>query len=126
MLHVPDTGPGKRVPGAGARTEGREASRQSSEVGAVCRKAARTVLCGGRPVMGVPTAIDRILFPIILVAFCLRGGLLASADKLSFTVHFAGCTEFAGWGPVSLAEAQPVVPAGYVIAGAAMGQAAIV
>src|SRR5215813_10284280 len=45
------------VPGAGARTEGREASRQSSEVGAVCRKAARTVLCGGRPVMGVPTAI---------------------------------------------------------------------
>ena len=28
MLHVPDTGPGKRVTGAGARTEGREASRQ--------------------------------------------------------------------------------------------------
>jgi len=59
MLHVPDTGPGKRVTGAGARTDGREASRQSSEVGAVCRKAARTVLCGGRPVMGVPTAIAR-------------------------------------------------------------------
>src|SRR5262249_18457867 len=38
-----------------------EASRQSSEVGAVCRKAARTVLCGGRPVMGVPTAIARRL-----------------------------------------------------------------
>src|SRR5215469_255042 len=57
MLHVPDTGPGKRVTGAGARTDDREASRQSSEVGAVCRKAARTVLCGGRPVMGVPTAI---------------------------------------------------------------------
>src|SRR6202035_1392478 len=34
-----------------------EASRQTSEVGAVCRKAARTVLCGGRPVMDVPTAI---------------------------------------------------------------------
>jgi len=34
-----------------------EASRQTSEVGAVCRKAARTVLCGGRPVMGIPTAI---------------------------------------------------------------------
>src|SRR5690349_5699584 len=34
-----------------------EASRQTSEVGAVCGKAARTVLCGGRPVMGVPTAI---------------------------------------------------------------------
>ena len=30
--------------GAGARTEGHAASRQTSEVGAVCRKAARTVL----------------------------------------------------------------------------------
>src|ERR1700738_3908051 len=59
MPHGPDTGPEKRVTGAGARTEGREASRQTSEVGAVCRKAARTVLCGGRPVMGVPTAIAR-------------------------------------------------------------------
>jgi hypothetical protein len=54
-----------------------EASRQTSEVGAVCRKAARTVLCGGRPVMGVPTAIaisdggpwsaTRSLFKIIQV-----------------------------------------------------------
>src|ERR1700731_2567332 len=59
MPHVPDTGPGKRVTGTGARTDGREASRQTSEVGAVCRKAARTDLCGGRPVMGVPTAIVR-------------------------------------------------------------------
>src|SRR6202022_2124188 len=57
MRRVPDTGPGKRVTGGGAGTEGREASRQTSEVGAVCGKAARTVLCGGRPVMGVPTAI---------------------------------------------------------------------
>ena len=59
MPHVPDTVPGKRVTGAGARKEGREASRQTSEVGAVCGQAARTVLCGGRPVMGVPTAIVR-------------------------------------------------------------------
>ena len=59
MPHVPDTGPGKRVTGTGARTDGREASRQTSEVGAVCRKATRTVLCGGRPVMGVPTAIAK-------------------------------------------------------------------
>jgi len=57
MPHVPDTGPGKCVTGAGACTEGREASRQTSEVGAVCGKAARTVPCGGRSVMGVPTAI---------------------------------------------------------------------
>jgi hypothetical protein len=45
MPHVPDTVPGKRVTDAGARTEGREASRQASEVGAVCGKAARTVVC---------------------------------------------------------------------------------
>jgi hypothetical protein len=36
MLHVPDTAPGKRVTGAGARTDGREASRQTSKVGAGC------------------------------------------------------------------------------------------
>ncbi len=35
----------------------RQVRRQTPEVGAVCGKAARTVLCGGRPVMGVPTAI---------------------------------------------------------------------
>jgi hypothetical protein len=29
-------------------------------VGAVCGKPARTVLCGGRPVMGVPTAIPTV------------------------------------------------------------------
>ena len=34
-----------------------ELSRQTPEVGAVCGNSARTVLCGGRPVMGVPTAI---------------------------------------------------------------------
>ena len=43
MPHVPDTVPGKRVTDAGARTEGR-GQPSTSEVGAVCRKAARTVL----------------------------------------------------------------------------------
>ena len=54
-----------------------EASRQTSEVGAVCRKAARTVLCGGRPVMGVPTAIVRNLGmvrdPLLDVRLALLG-----------------------------------------------------
>src|ERR1700731_3670920 len=54
-----------------------EASRQTSEVGAVCRKAARTVLCGGRPVMGVPTAIVRNLGmgrdPLLDVGLALLG-----------------------------------------------------
>src|SRR3977135_3171402 len=35
----------------------RQVRRYSLEVGAVCGKAARTVLCGGRSAMGVPTAI---------------------------------------------------------------------
>src|SRR6266699_3111443 len=35
----------------------RQVRRHSPEVGAVCGKAARTDLCGGRSVMGVPTAI---------------------------------------------------------------------
>ena len=34
----------------------RSLRRQAPEVGAVCLNWARTVLCGGRPVMGVPTA----------------------------------------------------------------------
>ena len=58
------------------------------------------------------------LFPLITST--------AWADTGSFTVHFTGCTEFAGWGPVSLAEAQPLLPSGYTIAGAEMGQASIV
>jgi hypothetical protein len=68
----------------------------------------------------------RILCGVLLLFLCLHAGRVTSAETRSFTVHFAGCTEFAGWGPVSLAEAQPLVPTGYVIAGAAMGQAAIV
>src|SRR5271157_2212868 len=42
--------------------------RQSPEVGAVCGNPARTVLCGGRSAMSVPTAIflpfSRISFPL--------------------------------------------------------------
>src|SRR2546430_7145819 len=36
----------------------RSLRRHTPEVGAVCGKAARTVLCGGRSVMSVPTASD--------------------------------------------------------------------
>jgi hypothetical protein len=68
----------------------------------------------------------RILFGVIFLLLCLHVGRVTSGETRSFTVHFSGCTEFAGWGPVSLAEAQPLVPSGYVIAGAANGHAAIV
>jgi hypothetical protein len=70
--------------------------------------------------------IKKDLLGVIVFLLCLSVTSVVVAETGSFTVHFAGCTEFAGWGPVSLAEAQPLVPAGYVIAGAAMGQAAIV
>jgi hypothetical protein len=38
----------------------RQTCRQIPKVGAVCGNSARTVLCGGRPVMGVPTAIPAV------------------------------------------------------------------
>src|ERR1035437_4974823 len=60
VKHAPGTVPGKRVTGAGAHTARREniaKRRYLPEVGAVCGKSARTDLCGGRPVMDVPTAI---------------------------------------------------------------------
>ena len=40
--------------------------RQTPKVGAVCGKAARTVLCGGRAVMRVPTAIEANVLPFWL------------------------------------------------------------
>ena len=54
--HVLDSEPGTRVTGAGAHTA--SICRHTPEVGAVCGKAARTVLCGGRSAMSVPTAIQ--------------------------------------------------------------------
>jgi len=70
--------------------------------------------------------IKNTLFGVTLCILALSAPTVAPAETGSFTAHFAGCTEFAGWGPVALAQVQPLVPAGYVIAGAAMGQAAIV
>jgi len=47
------------VPGAGPHTCGRcsTAAHRLLAIGAVCGNSARTDLCGGRPAMGVPTAI---------------------------------------------------------------------
>src|SRR3979411_3336029 len=47
----------------------RQVRRHSLEVGAVCGKAARTVLCGGRSAMGVPTAIAPLAMTIQARAF---------------------------------------------------------
>ena len=56
--HGPDAEPGNRATGAGAHTSNRKTAicRHSPEVGAVCGKAARTDLCGGRGAISVPTA----------------------------------------------------------------------
>jgi hypothetical protein len=81
--------------------------------GLICNKSRKTRL------------IKRTYLGVIFL-LCLSTTTVAVAETGSFTVHFTGCTEFAGLGPVALAEAQLLVPAGYVIAGAAMGQAAIV
>jgi hypothetical protein len=70
--------------------------------------------------------VSKTLLPVTVLVHFLCGAQLASADIRSFKVQFVGCTEFVGWGPVYLAAAQPLLPAGYVIAGAASGQAAIV
>src|SRR6266853_3602303 len=54
----PDAEPGNRDTGAGAHTSNRKTAicRHSPEVGAVCGKAARTDLCGGRGAISGPTA----------------------------------------------------------------------
>ena len=43
-----------------------------------------------------------------------------------FSVDFSNCTEFAGEGPVAVAQAVPLVPQGYTVAGASSGVAHIV
>src|SRR5260370_29831369 len=48
----------------------RHVRRQTPEVGAVCGKAARTVLCGGRSAMSVPTAIASLAITKIEVGVC--------------------------------------------------------
>src|SRR5437764_15366376 len=62
--HVPGAEPDKRVTGAGTHTA---ICRHTPEVGAVCGKAARTVLCGGR-------AMKRTSLPLHRRAFITLGG----------------------------------------------------
>ena len=67
---------------------------------------------------------------LVLAAVLVHGPLAAppiSADTRSRKVQVAGCAEFGRLGTSFLGcAAQPFVPAGYVIAGATNGQAAIV
>src|SRR5712691_2691554 len=81
----PRAAPGKRVTGAGAHTIRRESGAPvGPEVGAVCGKAARTDLCGGRGVTRVPTATVSEMRGPIPGCRCAPSGLQA-------TSHFGGC-----------------------------------
>jgi hypothetical protein len=102
MPHVPDTGPGKRVTGTGARTDGREASRQTSEVGAVCRKAARTVVCPVKAGMfsREQTCRGRSQSPVVWIAEEMETEPSKPIDKTSsreVTSHRAVTTVNALW-----------------------------
>src|ERR1700716_3599164 len=65
----------------------RQVRRHSPEVGAVCGKAARTDLCGGRSAMSVPTAIAALAMTrssrrtLALAAQCARGVDESSAQR---------------------------------------------
>jgi len=61
-----------------------------------------------------------------IAVVCLFACFPARAEHSVFTTAFTNCSEFAGEGNVSLAQAQPLVPPGYTITGAASGTAAIV
>src|SRR5215472_9448819 len=76
--HVPDTEPGKRVTGAGTHTA--SIGRHTPEVGAVCGKAARTVLCGGRAMKPTSLPLHRREFIT----------LLGRAVSLFLCVSFSG------------------------------------
>ena len=64
----------------------RSLRRQTPEVGAVCGKAARTVLCGGRSVMSVPTAYGRRQAKAGAISRCKSGPGKAVASRLEASV----------------------------------------
>ena len=78
--HSPDTERGTSVPRI-ERCASSSSSRQPSKVGAECGNAARTVLCGGRSAMIVPTATTGGLkseFVVRVPSACVRSYLLKS------------------------------------------------
>src|SRR5882724_3781946 len=60
----------------------RQVRRHSPEVGAVCGKAARTDLCGGRSAMSVPTAIASLAMTAVGTAQDPSGGQSACVPTI--------------------------------------------
>jgi hypothetical protein len=68
--HALDAAPGSRVTGAGPHTESR--CRHIPEVRAVCGKAARTVLCGGRAMKSASLPLQRRPFILANLSLMFR------------------------------------------------------
>jgi hypothetical protein len=87
--HGPNSESGSRVPGAGQHTCSwcLTAARHLLAIGAVCGNSARTDLCGGRPAMGVPTAILGRDLPFRRDAF---DRLSVSAQRNVLIIRFIG------------------------------------